>query len=59
MASKERLNLHLAGTGGCPDPRHDAEVIHIPGNGMATIHFAVGTELLESLKETREIRQIR
>jgi hypothetical protein len=29
IAGKGRRDLHHAGTGGCPDKRHDAEVIHV------------------------------
>ena len=50
VVGKGRGDLHHASTGGCPDKRHDAEVIHVLGNDVAAIHFAVGTELLESLE---------
>ena len=29
IAGKGRRDLHHAGTGGCPDERHDAEIIHL------------------------------
>ena len=32
IADQGRRDLHRAGTGGCPDERHDAEVIRVLGN---------------------------
>ena len=50
IAGEGRRDFHYAGTGGCPDERHDAEVIHVLGNDIAAVHFTVGAELLESLE---------
>ncbi len=53
IAGEGGRDFHHAGTGGCPDERHDAEVIHVLGNDIAVVHFTVGTELLESLGRCR------
>ena len=37
IAGKGRRDLHHAGAGGCPDERHDAEVIHALGNDRAAV----------------------
>ena len=50
IAGKGCRDFHHAGIGGCPDERHDAEIIHVLGNDVAAVHFAVGTELFESLE---------
>ena len=50
IAGKGRWDFHHAGPGGCPDKRHDAEVVHVLGNDIAAVHFAVRTELLDSLE---------
>jgi hypothetical protein len=50
IVGKGRRDLHHAGTGGGPDGRLDAEVIHVLGNDIAVVHFALGTERFESLE---------
>src|ERR1017187_6364453 len=37
VAGQGRRDLHHAGTGGCPDKRHEAEVIHVLGDDRATV----------------------
>jgi hypothetical protein len=65
IAGKGGGNLHHAGTGGCPDERHDAEVIHVLGNVCLLRGARVETGSYlditcdEDGEETREIRQIR
>ena len=47
IAGEGGRELHHAGAGGCPDERHDAEVIHVLGNDIPAVHLTVGTELFE------------
>ena len=37
LEGKGHRDLHHAGTGGCPNERHDAEVTHVLGNDQAAV----------------------
>lgn len=56
-AGKGRRVLHHAGTGGCPDERHDAEVIHVFGNDRAAVFGFGGNTDKRTRKSSRKLQK--